>query len=163
MRPPPAGASLFAGRTLLRRMARVCRCLFGFVLPGAWPVGPACRLVRGQGRQNGIRLSGAAPVTATLPAATGPAPAAAGRRRHVLQDVEALAKALIVYDLALAQEEQRLDDLLVVRHVHQVFVGRARLLFWYDCVRTNNAGNPHKHCIFVSTSLFRLRLYKNNL
>ena len=34
---------------------------------------------------------------------------------------------------------------------------------WYDCVRTNNAGNPHKHCIFVSTSLFRLRLYKNNL
>ena len=58
MRPPEAGASLFAGRTLLRRMARVCRCLFGFVLPGAWPVGPACRLVRGQGRQNGIRLPG---------------------------------------------------------------------------------------------------------
>ena len=102
-------------------------------------------------------------VAVKLPAATGPAPAAAGRRGHVLQDVEALAKALIVYDLALAQDEQRLDDLLVVRHVHQVLVGRARLLFWYDCVRTNNAGNPHKHCIFVSTSLFRLRLYKNNL
>ena len=68
-------------------------------------------------------------VAVKLPAATGPAPAAAGRRRHVLQDVEALAKALIVYDFALAQEEQRLDDLLVVRHVHQVLVGRARLLF----------------------------------
>ena len=29
--------------------------------------------------------------------------------------------------------------------------------------KNNNAGNPHKHYILVRTSLFRLRLCKNNL
>lgn len=29
--------------------------------------------------------------------------------------------------------------------------------------KSNNAGNPHKHYIFVRISLFRLRLCKDNL
>lgn len=52
--------------------------------------------------------------------------AAAGLDR--LHDLEAFAEALIVHDLALAQKVQRLNDLAVVRHVHQVLVRRPRLL-----------------------------------
>ncbi len=46
-----------------------------------------------------------------------------------LHDLEALAEALVVHDLALAQKVQRLDDLAVRCHVHQVLVGRPRFLF----------------------------------
>ena len=58
--------------------------------------------------------------------------AAAGRRAAAvfdcLHDLETLAEALIVHDLALAQKVQRFDDLAVVRHVHQMLVRRPRLL-----------------------------------
>ena len=71
-----------------------------------------------------------------LPSPAGSAAARAGRRMQVLQNVEAFAKALIMHDLSFPQEEQRLNDLLVVGHVHQVLIGRSRLLLWYDHVRT---------------------------
>lgn len=50
----------------------------------------------------------------------------------ILHDGERLGKALIVDDLAGAQEPQHIDDIGVISQVDQVFVGGAGLLLWYD-------------------------------
>jgi len=46
-----------------------------------------------------------------------------------LQNLETFTESLIVYDFALAQKVQRLDDFRVCRHVHEVFVGGTGFLF----------------------------------
>jgi hypothetical protein len=57
----------------------------------------------------------------------------AGRRAAACFDhlhvLKAFAEALVMHDFTLAQKVQRLNDLAVVRHVHQVLVRRARFLF----------------------------------
>ncbi len=60
------------------------------------------------------------------PVAAAGGRAAAGLDR--LHDLETFAEALVVHDLALAQKVQRLDDLAVRCHVHQVLIGRPRFL-----------------------------------
>ncbi len=64
--------------------------------------------------------------------------AAPGRQLR-LHDLQALAEPLIMYHLALAQEVQRLDDLRIVGHVHQVLVRYARLLLRCNDTKTEKA------------------------
>ncbi len=61
-----------------------------------------------------------------------PVPAAAARGRTTvldrLHDLQTFAEPLIVHDLALAQKRQRLQQLRIVGHVHQVLIRSPRLL-----------------------------------
>lgn len=59
-----------------------------------------------------------------------------GAALQPLENVEAFAEALIMHDFAFAQEVQRLDDLGVGRHVHQMLVCCPRFLFCCNHIRT---------------------------
>lgn len=65
----------------------------------------------------------------TAVAAGAAAFSADGAALQPLENVEAFAEALIMHDFAFAQEVQRLDDLGVGRHVHQMLVCCPRFLF----------------------------------
>ena len=72
----------------------------------------------------------------TAVAAGAAAFSADGAALQPLGNVEAFAEALIMHDFAFAQEVQRLDDLGVGRHVHQMLVCCPRLLFCCNHIRT---------------------------
>ena len=63
----------------------------------------------------------------TAVAAGAAAFSADGAALQPLENVEAFAEALIMHDFAFAQEVQRLDDLGVGRHVHQMLVCSAAI------------------------------------
>lgn len=65
----------------------------------------------------------------TAVAAGAAAFSADGAALQPLENVEAFAEALIMHDFAFTQEVQRLDDLGVGRHVHQMLVCCPRFLF----------------------------------
>ena len=69
------------------------------------------------------------PAVCSIPSPVAAAGGCAAAGFDRLHDLEALAEALVVHDLALAQKVQRLDDLAVRCHVHQMLVGRPRFLF----------------------------------
>ena len=58
-----------------------------------------------------------------------------------LSDAESIAKALIVYDLTLAQVAQRITHIGVVAQANEVVVGRTRLLFCYCRVYARKRNN----------------------
>ena len=61
-----------------------------------------------------------------------------------LNDGKRVAEALKMHDFAFAQELERFAHIRVVDQTKQVVVGRARLLFWYDGIRTTFEGNLYK-------------------
>jgi len=102
-----------------------------------------------------LRSQGATLSLIFLPAlALARGPLVAG---HFLHDHQALAETLEVVDLALAEEAQRVEDLGVVGHAHQVLVGRPRFLFGRQIfmkigdgvARTRHIGGGKGHAVGV--------------
>ena len=76
---------------------------------------------------------------------------------QVLNDFEAFAEPLKMYDFALTQEVQRLEDLAVVRHIDEVFVCCARFLLGCNDTKTEKAD---KQAAAASKNLDFIRVFR---